>query len=131
MATGVDVLKALAEPTRLRMLRLLLTSQAELCACELADCLLEVPVDVSRHIKVLKYAGLVRERKESRWVYYTPGPVALRRKGAILSLIEEATPSNESRADQQRLKQRMRLRQGGKCLVGLRSPVLLKRLGRT
>lgn len=130
MPPGVGVLKALAEPTRLRIMQLVLTGPVGLCACELADCLLEVPADVSRHVKVLKYAGLVSERKESKWVYYEPGPVALRRKGAILSLVEEALAPAEMKADQRRLQQRMQLREKGKCLVGIQSPVLLKRLGR-
>lgn len=130
MATGVEILKALAEPTRARILRLVLMSPATPCACELADCLLELPVDISRHAKVLKYADLLTENKEGKWVYYRPGPAALRRRGAILSLTEEVLTTAESAADQERFKKRLKLREGGKCLVGIKSPVLLKRLGR-
>jgi len=130
MSTGIEILKALAEPTRLRMLRLILTSPAEPCACELADALLEPPTDVSRHVRVLKFTGLVKERREGKWVYYGPGPVAVRRKQALLSLCEEAVQPSQAAADRKRFRARLKLRESGKCLIGIQNPVLLKQLGR-
>ena len=61
--------KAFSDETRLRILRLLL--KGELCICELME-VLELPQsNVSRHMAYLKNAGLVDDRREAVWVYYS------------------------------------------------------------
>jgi len=61
--------KALSDETRLRILHLLL--KGELCICELME-VLELPQsNVSRHMAYLKNAGLVDDRREAVWVYYS------------------------------------------------------------
>jgi ArsR family transcriptional regulator len=61
--------KALSDETRLRILHLLL--KGELCICDLME-VLELPQSkVSRHMAYLKNAGLVDDRREAVWVYYT------------------------------------------------------------
>ncbi|MBI4583446.1 MAG: helix-turn-helix transcriptional regulator [Planctomycetes bacterium] len=69
----VDTLyRALADLTRLRILRLLL--KKELCVCDLVDAL-EVPQPkVSRHLAYLRRAGLVTARKDGLWSYYKLAP---------------------------------------------------------
>ena len=65
----VRLFKALSDETRLRILRLLLNG--ELCICELME-VLELPQsNVSRHMAYLKNAGLVDDRREAVWVYYS------------------------------------------------------------
>ncbi len=54
--------KALGEPTRLRIVRLL--AQKELCVCELEEILNISQPRISQHLKVLKQARLVKERRE-------------------------------------------------------------------
>lgn len=63
-------LKALADPTRLRMLDLL-TQQAEpLCVCEItAEFALQQPT-ISHHIRILRQAGLILGEKRGVWSYY-------------------------------------------------------------
>jgi ArsR family transcriptional regulator len=56
--------KALGEPTRLKILRLL--AAQELCVCELEEILDMSQPRVSQHLKVLKQAGLVKERREAQ-----------------------------------------------------------------
>lgn len=56
--------KALGEPTRLKILRLL--AEQELCVCELEEILEMSQPRVSQHLKVLKQAGLVKERREAQ-----------------------------------------------------------------
>ncbi len=56
--------KALGEPTRLKILRLL--AEQELCVCELEEILDMSQPRVSQHLKVLKQAGLVKERREAQ-----------------------------------------------------------------
>jgi ArsR family transcriptional regulator len=65
------VFKALSEPLRLRILRLLLAQGKEAYGEELARALSIPPYQLSRHLKVLRSSGLVQERKEGRWVYYS------------------------------------------------------------
>lgn len=54
--------KALGEPTRLRIIRLL--AQEELCVCELEEILKMSQPRISQHLRVLKQARLVNERRE-------------------------------------------------------------------
>lgn len=56
--------KALGEPTRLKILRLLV--EQELCVCDLEEILQISQPRISQHLKVLKQAGLVKERREAQ-----------------------------------------------------------------
>ena len=56
---------AFADETRLRILNLL--SVRELCVCDLCDALEQIQPKVSRHLAVLRAAGLVRVRRRGRW----------------------------------------------------------------
>lgn len=62
--------QALSEPTRLRILRLLVTSKAEACLCDLSNVFEEPAYKLSRHVKVLRQAGLLSAEKDGRWVYH-------------------------------------------------------------
>lgn len=118
MESFVEVIQSLADATRLRMVRLLAAAGKELCVCEFVDSL-EVPqYNVSRHLKVLKHAGLVTERKEGRWVYYgltdRSGPFLRHLVNAVQS-IPEATVAR----DRKELAKRLKIREQGKCLKGI------------
>jgi ArsR family transcriptional regulator len=69
MTVACDLLKALAEPTRLAALRLLWDGQ-EHCVCELMQRLGATQSRMSRHMAVLKAAGLVTDRRDAQWVRY-------------------------------------------------------------
>ena len=60
--------KALGEETRLRIVALL--SHGELCVCHLQEALGLSQPHVSRHLAVLRAAGVVEDRRERKWVYY-------------------------------------------------------------
>ena len=65
-----DLLKALADPTRLRLLSLLSRYEGEVCVFEIVECFtLEQPT-ISHHLRILRSTGLVDCRKKSLWVYY-------------------------------------------------------------
>lgn len=68
---SASVFQALADATRLRILRLLVVSRGEACLCDLSASLLEPDYKLSRHIKILREAGLVSAEKEGRWVYHS------------------------------------------------------------
>lgn len=61
--------KALGEPTRLKILRLI--AEREMCVCELMEVLDMNQPRISQHLKVLKEAGAVKERKQAQWSYYS------------------------------------------------------------
>ena len=67
--------RALGDETRLKILERL--SEGEQCVCDLTDALETGQSLMSFHLKTLKDAGLLRDRRQSRWVYYSLDPAAL------------------------------------------------------
>jgi ArsR family transcriptional regulator len=63
---------ALNDPLRLRLLRLLM--ERELCVCEMMRALKTPQYKVSRHLGILKKAGLVRDWREGTWIHYEISP---------------------------------------------------------
>ena len=64
-----NIIKALSDETRLRVIKLL--EERELCVCELIQVLDMSQPRISRHLSVLRNAGLVDDRREGKWVYYS------------------------------------------------------------
>ncbi|MDD4587711.1 MAG: metalloregulator ArsR/SmtB family transcription factor [Heliobacteriaceae bacterium] len=64
----VDIFKALAEESRLRILSLLL--EGELCVCEIEACLRMTQSNASRHLAALKKCGILESYKNAQWTYY-------------------------------------------------------------
>lgn len=73
MRKTIDLLSALAEPTRLSALRLLWDGR-EHCVCELMRVLGATQSRMSRHMSMLEGAGLVTGRRDRQWVRYTRRP---------------------------------------------------------
>jgi ArsR family transcriptional regulator len=74
-ARAAQVFHALSDETRLRILDLL--AEGEQCVCDLTDSLKTGQSRLSFHLKTLKDAGLLQDRREGRWVYYALNPDAL------------------------------------------------------
>lgn len=64
----VMIANALSDMNRVRTLCAL--REGELCVCRIVDLLNLAPSTVSKHMQILKHAGLVENRKEERWIYY-------------------------------------------------------------
>lgn len=115
----VALLSALADPTRLRLVRLLL--QEELCVCELVDALRIPQYKVSRHLGRLRGVGLVEARRNGRWMYYSIGRRAAL-KGFhqdLLKIIDVHVDGMPGmREDHARLSRRLAMRKAGRCVVG-------------
>jgi DNA-binding transcriptional ArsR family regulator len=62
------VMKSVADPTRVRILKLL--EAGEMCVCQIVAILELGQSTVSKHLFLLKMAGLVKERQEKKWVHY-------------------------------------------------------------
>ncbi|WP_109470970.1 ArsR/SmtB family transcription factor [Ornithinimicrobium cavernae] len=81
------VFKALADPTRVRLLHYLAESESgTTCACHLPGALGISQPTLSFHMRKLYDAGLVERDRRGRWVHYTIRPEALERVGSFLAL---------------------------------------------
>lgn len=69
MQDELKQLKALADGNRLRVIAALMQHE-ELCACQITELLQVTGATTSRHLSVLRSAGLTSSRKDGRWVYY-------------------------------------------------------------
>ncbi len=103
----VAVARALADPTRLRVLHAL--GKGELCVCQITELAGLAPSTVSRHMSLLSAAGLVASRKEGRWVYYRlpeqPGP---HEAGALSWALGAFGATEQAVQDRRELKQIVR-----------------------
>ena len=64
----IEILKALGDENRIRILNLLI--RQELCVCEIETLLDMTQSNASRHLNKLKSAGVITSEKKSQWVYY-------------------------------------------------------------
>ena len=81
----VPMLKALADPVRLRLLSLVASHDGgEACVCNLQDAFDLSQPTISHHLKLLHEAGLLDREKRGVWVYYQVNPVALRDLATLL-----------------------------------------------
>jgi ArsR family transcriptional regulator len=87
---------ALSDPTRLEIAQLL--SHGERCVCELQDTLTAAQSRLSFHLKVLKDAGLVTDRRDGRWVYYALDGTALAQIAAFTKAVQPGKHAGSCRA---------------------------------
>ncbi len=78
----IQLLAALADPTRLSILRELAGS-SEVCACDFTSCCDVSQPTVSHHLKVLREAGAVVSERRGNWVFYQIAPNLQERLAAI------------------------------------------------
>ena len=112
----IQLFKALSEPTRLRIVRLLAANAAEACVCELVDSLDEPQYHISRHLRELRDCGLLSVKRDGRWMYYRLSDNATVKD---LARFVAALSSDPFAADQKGFEARMKLREAGRCRVGI------------
>jgi ArsR family transcriptional regulator len=84
-AQVAPLLKALAEPVRLRLMSLIASHPGgEACVCDLGDAFDLSQPTISHHLKVLHQAGLLERDKRGVWVYYRARTQALATLGALI-----------------------------------------------
>jgi ArsR family transcriptional regulator len=82
----LQALQILAEPNRARIVALL--SHGEHCVCDVGSALRLSPALVSHHLRVLRTGGLLRERRDGRWMYYALDVERLSRlRAAVVALL--------------------------------------------
>jgi ArsR family transcriptional regulator, arsenate/arsenite/antimonite-responsive transcriptional repressor len=79
-------LKALADPTRLRMLDLLAQQRAPLCVCEINEHFAQRQPTISHHLRILREAGLIDCEKRGVWAYYWATETGSEWLSAVLGL---------------------------------------------
>ena len=114
----VFTVKVLGNPVRMRILRLLLDAEQELCVCEIVDVLEENQFNVSRHLRKLEEAGLVVSSKKGKWVMYRVNPELDDFRVNLLQAIREI-PCGYFQEDIRCLHERLSLREEGECVVGI------------
>jgi arsenate reductase (thioredoxin) len=96
--------KVLSEPIRLR-LAVLLACRGETCVCELAGAVGEQHFKVSRHLGIMRSAGMVNARREGTWMYYSIVQPETEFEKSIINCLAEAFALDETvKADLKRIK---------------------------
>ena len=102
MIRNLEMLKALSDMNRLRIV-IALGRYEELCACQITELLQVTGATVSRHLGVLQHAGVLKSRKEGRWVHYRLAPPASAE--TLFQWMEESVAKSEVfTVDRQALK---------------------------
>ncbi len=100
----IETTKALADANRVRVL--LALRGRELCVCRIIELLQLAPSTVSKHLTILKQAGLIEGRKEGRWMHYRlpddPGSKIWKTLEWVFQSLEN---SPDTQADNKRLKE--------------------------
>ncbi|HEX9759470.1 MAG TPA: metalloregulator ArsR/SmtB family transcription factor [Candidatus Acidoferrales bacterium] len=115
-----DIFSALGDWLRLRLACCLLSQPEGLCVCELVDALDVTQPNVSQHLKQMKSAGLVDERRDGRFIYYRLRDAQHPFLNSLRCCLESCCCAPEVQQDLGRLRQRLELRRDGKCVVGFR-----------
>ena len=95
LARAAELFHALSDETRLAVLEML--RDGERCVCELQDALGAAQSRLSFHLKVLKAAGLVTDRREGRWAYYALQPDAFTEAHDLVRALATERPAARKR----------------------------------
>ena len=114
MKRETSIFKALSDETRIRILRLLL--KRELCVCELEAALNLPQSKVSRHLTVLRSVGLVEDRRDGTWIFYSLFKPENDFEESIVQIIKSALSDSELvKQDEKRLKKKLSQVYAYKC----------------
>lgn len=111
MEQHLQMYKALADETRLRILALLL-SESELCVCDIIAAIKLPQSTISRQLGNLRKAGLVNDRRCGLWIYYSIREGGETQKQLISLLKKQLLGSKASAADREQLAS---LDEGNRC----------------
>jgi len=109
MRPFMNIAKALAEENRVRII--LALRNGELCVCQIIELLGLDPSTVSKHMSVLRQAGIVEGRKDGRWMYYrlagrdAPGEV----RGAVSWVCDSVLGKEVIKKDGEKLSEILRV----------------------
>lgn len=109
--------KALADPTRVRILYALLESN--LCVCEMVDALEMGQSTLSSHLQTIRQSGIVETTRRHKMVSYALTEEARRLLKLVFEAYRDALEADHRiRRDRARVLERIRLRENGCCVLG-------------
>ena len=118
MNNYTEIFKALADETRLRIMRLLTTTDRQVCVCEIVDALDLPQYQISKHLNILKNADLVRCERRGTWVYYHPLKEDSVFNRQLFKLLKDQLSDQIFISDAEKLQCRLALRDNGTCVIG-------------
>jgi ArsR family transcriptional regulator len=113
----LTIFKALSDETRMRILKLL--EQGELCVCDIVASLDMIQPKISFHLGVLKEAGLIKDRKQGKWIHYTLDDSEIFTRFLILSVLEKIS-EGVMQEDKKRLKEFLKTKKVKVDLIALK-----------
>lgn len=113
MEDYLKALKSMSEKTRIRILALLHQTR-EICVSDIVDTLQENQYKVSRHLKVLLEAKLVKRFRKGRWIYYQLNRDQLHFNDSLLNAVKHIS-SNIIKEDLHRLQYKLSGRGSRQC----------------
>ena len=116
MEAAISFAKALGDPTRLRIV--VAIRARELCVCELCDALEISQSTLSTHLTLLRESGIVEVRREGKWVYYGLAAQLAGLTARIVNSFADVGRDPRIRRDATRIRQRLKLRENGRCIRG-------------
>ena len=118
MTEPVEIFKSLGDETRLRLVNLFLQTDEDLCVCEMVDALELPQYQISKHLTILKNAGLLQATREGTWIYYRLDREESPLLRDLFKVLSRHLSQQQFAADAARLAQRLVLREDGRCVVG-------------
>lgn len=111
----IDITKALSDPNRVRALMLLV--DGPLCVCQIIEMLRLAPSTTSKHMSILRQAGLVEADKQGRWMYYRLAGKAASPsvRKAIRWVTSELADDAQTQRDQSKLKKLLEMDKEALC----------------
>ncbi len=106
--------KALSDKSRVRLLMCL--AEGELCVCQINELFELAPSTISKHLSILKEAGLIESRKEGRWIHYRVCQDADEAVEGILKMSKKCLKNDEKIGkDKQKLQKIMKINKEKLC----------------
>lgn len=110
----LNITKALSDENRVRALMIL--ADGELCVCQIIEMLGLAPSTVSKHMSILRQAGLVETRKEGRWIYYRLADDEVKKTSEILGWLQRHLKKNKRISDDfKKLRQMQKMSKDELC----------------
>jgi DNA-binding transcriptional ArsR family regulator len=131
VAKSAKIFKALGDETRLRLVNLLLRADEDVCVCEMVDALALPQYQISKHLTILKNAGMLQASRKGTWVYYRLDDEAPPFLREVLKVLGRHLKQQTFVADATKLRQRLTLRQNGQCVVGFVAAAEINKKPRT
>ena len=91
----LPIFKALSDETRLRILSLL--KEGELCVCDIAETLKMTQPNISFHLGMLREAGLIKDKKNGRWIHYSLDDSDIFRRFLLLGIFDRMSSKSRSK----------------------------------